>query len=132
MTKPGKQQGSGLAIRHEEYSGILPRPGDFSGYESVLPGSAERILKMAEEQSMHRREMEKIVIRSRSRDSLCGIICGFLIGVTTVLSGAFCIIKGHPYPGTFLGTAGLVGLVGVFIYGTSSNRKEREQKFSQR
>lgn len=76
--------------------------------------------------------MEKIVICSKGRDSLLGIICGFLLGVVTIVSGAFCIIKDHPYPGTFLGTAGLVGLVGVFVYGTRSSRKEREQKFSQR
>ncbi|MGL4370892.1 MAG: DUF2335 domain-containing protein, partial [Spirochaetota bacterium] len=41
------------------YSGPLPLPSDFSGYEAVLPGAAERIMAMTEEQSRHRMKCEE-------------------------------------------------------------------------
>lgn len=108
------------------HSGPIPDPMTLERYEHILPGSANRILTMAEEQSLHRREMEQIVIRSRARDSLLGIIAGFLLALVTILSGTYVVIRGYAWSGTILGSAGLVGLVGVFIYGTRSARKERE------
>jgi uncharacterized membrane protein len=97
-------------------------------YDEILPGAANRILVMAEEQAAHRKEMERIVIKSRARDSLLGIISGFLIALTTIISGVYVIVHGYQWSGTILGSVGLVGLVSVFIYGTNSNRKEREAK----
>lgn len=36
-------------IEHREsYKGPIPRPDDFENYERILPGAADRILKMAE------------------------------------------------------------------------------------
>ncbi|NQS96894.1 MAG: DUF2335 domain-containing protein [candidate division Zixibacteria bacterium] len=40
-------------------SAPLPPPQEFEGFERVLPGSAERILKMAEAQQSHRHHMEE-------------------------------------------------------------------------
>lgn len=59
---PSNQKQSGIAIvesRDEFFSGPIPPPQTMAGYETALPGSADRILKMAEEQSAHRQEMEK-------------------------------------------------------------------------
>lgn len=95
-------------------------------YEEILPGAAERILSMAEEQSKHRRSMEKIVIESGSIDSLLGVVTGFLIGISTISGGVFLAYNNKELSGLALGTSGLASLVGVFIYGTRSRRKERE------
>jgi len=43
-----------------EFSGPLPRPSVLQGYESVLSGAADRIISMAEKQSEHRKEMERL------------------------------------------------------------------------
>lgn len=40
-----------IAKIQSEYSGPIPPPNIIKGYEQVLPGSADRILKMAEKQS---------------------------------------------------------------------------------
>jgi hypothetical protein len=45
-----------------------------------------------------------------------------------IISGSVVITAGFAWSGTILGSAGLVGIVSVFIYGTRSNRKERENK----
>lgn len=117
-------------VVHQEarYSGPIPLPAMLADYEAILPGSADRILAMAENQSAHRIEIEKIAVNARARDSLLGIVAGFLIGVSALATSAFVIVNGHTFAGGLIGTSGLAGLVGVFIYGTRENRAERERK----
>ena len=43
----------------EKFAGPIPSPPVMKQYEETLPGSADRILKMAENQSEHRQWMEK-------------------------------------------------------------------------
>lgn len=64
-----------------EFSGPIPPPSIIEGYERVLPGSADRIITMAEKQSEHRQKMEEKMISAESRDSLLGVIFAFLLGV---------------------------------------------------
>jgi len=49
-------------VRQEQttvaYSGPIPHPNDLARYEEILPGAAERIMKMAELQAEHRRALE--------------------------------------------------------------------------
>ncbi|MFQ7172706.1 MAG: DUF2335 domain-containing protein [Thomasclavelia ramosa] len=49
-------------ITSVSYSGPIPHPSDFEQYERVLPGAADRILTMAENQSAHRQTLEKAAI----------------------------------------------------------------------
>lgn len=56
-----------MAVSAEyHHSGPIPDPMTLERYDQILPGAAERIIKMAEDQSTHRREIEKIVIISKS------------------------------------------------------------------
>ncbi len=43
----------------ELYAGPLPHPEILEKFEQILPGSADRILKQAEAQTLHRIELEK-------------------------------------------------------------------------
>lgn len=68
-------------VQSVEYSGPLPPPAVLQRYDQVVPGAAERILRMAEGQSKHRQELEKTVVRSGSRDSLLGIVSGVVVSL---------------------------------------------------
>jgi uncharacterized membrane protein len=114
-----------MEVRHE---GPLPHPKLFQEYDAVLPGAAERILSMAEKQASHRQNLELTVVKAGSRDSLIGLIFGFILGLFTVGGGIYCIIKGQSTGGTILSGAGLVTLVGVFVYGSRQQRSERQSK----
>src|SRR5258705_11795241 len=50
-------QGRNSQVVHTQtqtiYQGPLPPPENFAAYEHVLPGAADRILKMAENQAAH-------------------------------------------------------------------------------
>lgn len=46
----------GAMVRYEQrtFTGPLPHPDSFAGYENTLPGAADRILSMAEKEQNHR------------------------------------------------------------------------------
>lgn len=111
-----------------QYQGIIPPPAMLQGYENIIPGGAERILKMAEEQHAHRIKMEDKVIKSDTRNSFLGVIFAFLIALIVLFIAFYAIKKDKPITGAFLSTIGLGSLVGTFIYGTKSRRNERESK----
>ena len=110
------------------YSGPIPPAEQLKQYEEICEGAADRILAMAETQSLHRQSIESSVIKSNTRNSLLGIIFAFILGLSTIWGGVFLAYNGLPWPGALLGSAGLIGLVSVFIYGTRSNREERNSK----
>lgn len=110
------------------YSGPIPPAEQLRQYEDIFEGAADRILAMAEKQATHRQALETSVIKSNNRNSLLGIICAFFLGLSTIGGGVFLAYNGLPWPGAILGSAGLIGLVSVFIYGTKSGREERASK----
>lgn len=46
------------------YSSPLPPAIEMEGYEKVCPGSADRILRMAEQQAKHRQNIETIAVKT--------------------------------------------------------------------
>ncbi|MBF0336916.1 MAG: DUF2335 domain-containing protein [Nitrospirae bacterium] len=52
--------------RISRHSGPLPAPKTLEGYESILPGSAERILAMAENNLKHKHECDKEKLRQNN------------------------------------------------------------------
>lgn len=111
------------------HRGPLPSPKILKEYNDVCPGAAERIISMVEEQATHRQKLESQVVSSQVRNSRLGVIFAFLIAVITIIAGAVTAILGSsPWAGALLGSTGLAGLVGTFIYGTNSNKKERQEK----
>jgi len=59
------------------FSGPLPPPETLEKYSRIIPNGEERIMVMAEEQSQHRRELEKTALITDSRNSLLGIIADY-------------------------------------------------------
>ncbi len=113
---------------HQSFSGPLPHPEVLKKFDEVVPGSAERIIKMAEGQFAHRVELEKRVINSDIQQSKYGQILGFIIAIFGLLVAMIVTIKGSQTAGSIIGGATLASLVGVFMYGTKMRSRERDQK----
>lgn len=110
------------------YSGPLPVPAHLAQYEEILPGAAERILKMAEEQSIHRRALESKVINSGVADSKKGLWFGFFIGLSGFLVVGYCAHLGFQILAGIIAALDLGSLVGVFVYGSRQRKAERVEK----
>lgn len=113
--------------RRSVHMGPIPSPEVLAEYNEIDPTFANRILVMAENQAKHRQELEKRIVKSGTRDSLLGIIFGFLIGVLALIVSLILGLNERTIESALLGVGGLGGLVSVFIYGTRSKSKENEE-----
>ncbi|PIR13015.1 hypothetical protein COV49_03565 [Candidatus Falkowbacteria bacterium CG11_big_fil_rev_8_21_14_0_20_39_10] len=130
MSEENKQTNKNHSIiaRQSSFSGPIPPPQFLEQYDRVVPGAAKIIIDMAHSQTEHRQELEKKVIGSDILNSRLGLIFGFLIGMTGIISGVIIISKGQVFAGSFISGVTLVSLVGTFVYGSQGRRKEREKK----
>jgi len=123
---------NGSIIVHKEqvqsFSGPLPHPEILRQFDQISPGAAERIIKMAEDQSLHRRELERKVIESDISSSKLGQILGFVIAVIGLAVSAVVGVFGSPTAGGVIGVGTIVSLVWVFMYGSRMRSQEREEK----
>lgn len=122
-------------IRKSEFSGPIPPPSIIKGYEEVLPGAADRILSMAEEQAKHRQAMERKIVNTESRDSLLGILFAFSLGIGCIVAAIIVVImvpqNSGAIAGSVFGVAGIGSIIATFIRGTrrsSSNDKAGKNK----
>jgi len=128
IKKPTAKQ---IQLSAQTFSGPLPHPEILEYYNRVAPDAANRILSLVEKQSSHRQELELKVIESDIFNSKCGLFCGLIIGLTSVIGGVLCVLQGHDTGGSIIGGVGLTSLVSVFVYGSRERRKERENRLKQ-
>lgn len=97
------------------YSGPLPDPATLKGFEEVLPGAADRIIRMAEEESKHRHTISSRDLIQGFVLNIVGQIFALLIALAGIGGGVYCISKGYQWSGGFLGGLPILGLVWVFV-----------------
>ena len=114
----------------EEFSGPIPHPDIIEKYERILPGSADRIIAMAERQASHRQDMEKKMIESESRDGFLGIIFAFMLGLGCLIACVVvvCLVPKNAgaIASAFLGVTGIGSITSGFIR-SSRNTKSKDQ-----
>lgn len=130
QNKPTSKNSNNLVVEERTitFSGPLPPPEVLERYNKIVPGVAERIIKMAEQQSAHRRSLEAQVINSDIKNSKLGLYFGFMIGLTGIIGSVITSIYVSQLAGGVLGIGSLTALTGVFIYGSQSRKKEREER----
>ena len=125
---PSGQRRVDAAIHSEPFSGPLPHPDILVKYNAAVPDAAERILRMAESQAAHRRDMEARVVRSNTFNQTLGSVLGFLLCAGTIAGGFYLISSGASIVGITAIIAALAGLASVFVVGRRSQELERLAK----
>jgi uncharacterized membrane protein len=130
---PISVQGTPRLLRAQvaAFSGPIPPPDLLDRYNQMIPGGADRILKMAEKQSAHRQYIEKWAVIGGTILSYFGVGCAACIALGALYLGYRLIMNGQVIPGAVFGGGGLTGLVAAFIYGTRSRREERQRRDQQ-
>ena len=112
------------------YQGPIPHPKLLAEFNQVVPGSAKKIIEMAESQTQHRINIESKIINSDIDKEKMGMIFSFILGLVIILSGVIIIWLGYKIEGLISLIFGISSLIGVFIYGKNKTAKELEEKIS--
>ena len=124
-------EGQGIVHTRESvhaFQGPIPDPDTLAGYEQIMPGLADRIVTMAEQQGEHRRQLEHQRItaqiadgRASRNEARIGQVFGLVIGLAAIAAGAYLALNEAQWVGGFIGTGGVMGLVAVFVKGRIPN-----------
>lgn len=108
----------------QSYQGPIPSPAMLRQYDQALPGLSERLIKAWEEETRHRREMEKDEqnLRKTGLTAHIGITQvaqrnAFILALILILGGLAMGYMGHTgLAGTILGIT-VVSVLSIYILG---------------
>lgn len=112
----------------EMFSGPIPAPHILKQYDEMDPGAAKQIIDNGVEESHHRRQMESKMLEMSRKRKIRRDWMGFIIGITSILVGAFLIYKDHYVVGTIFSGISILGLVGQFLGDDSTSNSSSEQE----
>ena len=102
-------------IISQTYTGPIPPSSELSKYEEIIPGAANRIISMAEEESKHRQITEIKIIHNERMFGLVGQIAAIFV-VTAVASLEFYVVyTGNASQAATVGMS-IAAVASVFIY----------------
>lgn len=114
----------GVVAVTRAFEGPLPPPDILARYEEVLPGSAERILQMAEQEAEQRRALVASLVSADVSRARWGLWVGAFVALVAIVAATVMALAGHPWPGTVVIAVDLASVVGVFVYGTWFRERE--------
>ena len=103
-------------------TGILPAPEALARYNAIVPGAAERILRMAEEGAEYQFQLERARIEADKERSHVAVGTATGIAALCVIFGFIAIVAGHALAGMVLAVMGVALLVGALAYSALHRR----------
>ncbi len=94
-----------------EFAGPVPPPQWLTGYEQLVPGSANRLIVLAEDEAVHRRGVE----RSESRYKMSSLVFAFILALIVLIAGIYFVAAGESIAGLILLVTEVVALAGVLL-----------------
>ena len=104
-------------IRDFSFSGPIPPPQFLEGYERVLPGSADRILTMAENEQETSKDVGRFIL-SNDRFRITGSI---VVSLALIVGAVVCAVLGEPILGGVLGVSGITPVMVKIIESLKKN-----------
>lgn len=115
-----------VTARYAAFRGPLPTPDLLGGYEDVVPGAGERILRMAEKEQEHRHAWEDRSLENERVYSLRGLRLGWLTSLSLALGAVAAAWFGEPVVGTALAAASATGMVWKLVQGRETATTTRD------
>lgn len=135
MSKPPKTQQPPVPYQvsaqvTRQISGPLPAPAILADYNAIVPGAAERIIAMAEDNNRHFQTMDKMAVTATFKERRTGQWFGLVIGLASLGTCAYGFSLGHAQEAAWLGGTTIVALVSVFVVGriTKTQKQGDRQK----
>ncbi|WP_083918367.1 DUF2335 domain-containing protein [Woodsholea maritima] len=125
--KIAQEQIINVLHKRTQFSGPLPPPGLLQAYEEINPGSAERILKMADEDLNHQHNFHYRLLIEDSKDALLGRISGIFALILIIGASVFCGMNGLKELSLALVGTSAIGVISAFIIGNRNNTGSNSQ-----
>ncbi|OIP29916.1 MAG: hypothetical protein AUK47_26410 [Deltaproteobacteria bacterium CG2_30_63_29] len=100
---------------HQSFKGPLPPPPILKAYDALLPGTADRIIKLAEREQEHRHIKSMSTVNGQREDKRRGSWFGFLVCFGCLGIAALAIIYGSSLTGVAMIIAMTAVLGGTFL-----------------
>lgn len=94
---PPQQQQPQQQILAQNWQGPIPPPGALEHVDRIVPGGADRLIRMAEQQQAHRIAMEASLIQSNIVDTSRGQIFGVVVALVAVVGAIYLAATGAPW-----------------------------------
>lgn len=122
MKNSSPAEKSQLVQVQQHYSGPLPQPDALAKYDQIVPGAAERIIRMAEKEMDHRHDTENKMTQNAIRTTYLGIIFAFVS--VLVLSGSvlYALYKGFDTVAASIAVGSIAAVAGVFVFFKSKKK----------
>lgn len=98
------------------YSGPLPPAEDLKKYNEATPDAADRIIKMAENEQIHRHHREEKELDTNAKFERQGQWFGFILSILSLLGGFGLIYLDKDGLGTLFGVGGIASLILPFFH----------------
>lgn len=122
--KPVSNPKNGQVVFTEHYEGLIPHPKLMKEWEELVPGSAKSIFTRFENQSDHRIDIEKRVVRAQNFKLYIGPIFAFIIALSAIGGGVWIAITGQPIAGSILSFTGLGTVIAPFLVNELKQEKQ--------
>ena len=93
------------------YSGPLPPAEDLKKYNEATPDAADRIIKMAENEQIHRHHREEKELDTNAKFERQGQWFGFILSLVALIGGFVLVYFDKDVIGTIFSASGIVSLI---------------------
>lgn len=104
------------------YTGNLPDPEILGRYEKMVPGLAKKYFEDVIDESKFRRSIISKQQKSDLRYRTLGMILGFIIALILIGGSIFLLMNNHKVAGGLMGSAVIVGVLGIFVSPDSDDK----------
>lgn len=108
-----------------QFQGPIPPPKIFEQYEQAVPGSADRIIKLAEQDQVQDHSMEKQGQSTHHTLLLRGQGLSFATAIVAMICGTALIAIGSETVGSVMAIGSLATCAALYIRGEFRNRGNR-------
>ncbi len=113
----------------QSFEGPLPHPTILQQYDAAIPGAAERIFKLAEQETQHRHAQENAATqaniaaqrqqldithyqsRAAFKSDATGQALGFMVSLACVAASVYLATHGQPWVASILAGLPLAGII---------------------
>ena len=98
-------------------SGPLPPPLVLKQYDELVPGSAERVIQMAEKSLDHQIDFSSAALQATVASTKRGQVMGFVTVLVALVGSMIAIFADQAAVAQILGGGTVIGLAAIFVLG---------------